>query len=278
MQPLPSATERAATALAEAVGGHALATFVALLALLLVAVALLALSAERVARRRGGRTLHPWARLTLGVGLGFALIVGAALAFAAIAERVVDGGAAQRVDQAFMDAVHRSTSAAAVEAFQAITRLGDPPTLAVLCVIGALGLWWRGERVLSIAFAAAIAGNALLNPALKLVFERVRPLDAQGMPRADGWSFPSGHSSGSLVAYGMLAYVLLRTLPRAWHLPAVLAASAVAFAVGSSRVFVQAHFASDVLAGFASGSAWLVTCIVSAELALGWQRRRRPPG
>ena len=270
----PSPTERAALVIAESVGVHALQTFVVLLVLLLVAVTLLTWSAERMAQRRGERPPHPWARLIVGTALGFALIVGAGLLFAAIADEVVEGGALQRVDQAFMDAVQRGTSATARDAFQLITRLGDPPALAALCVVGALVLWWRGERVLAIAFGAAIAGNALLNPALKLVFERVRPLDAAGLPLAPGFSFPSGHSSGSLVAYGMLAYVLLRTLPRAWHLPAVLAASAVAFSVGASRVFVQAHFATDVLAGFASGSAWLVTCIVSAELALGWRRDR----
>ena len=268
----PSPTERAALAIAQSVGAHALQTFVVLLVLLLVAVTLLAWSGDRVAQRRGERPRHPWARLIVGAGLGFALIVGAALMFAAIADEVVEGGALQRVDQAFMDEVQRGTPATVREGFQLITRLGDPPALAALWVVGALVLWWRGERVLAIAFSAAIAGNALLNPALKLVFERVRPLDAAGLPLAPGFSFPSGHSSSAVVGYGMLAYVLLRTLPRAWHLPAVLAASAIAFSVGASRVFVQAHFATDVLAGFASGSAWLVTCIVSAELALGWRR------
>jgi len=273
--PSPAPTEQAALALAEVVGAHALQVFVAALVLLLAAVALLAWSAERVAHRRHYRPRHPWARLALGVGLGFALIVGTSLLFAAISEEVADGGAAQRVDQAFMDAVQRSLSAPAREGFQIITLLGDPPTLATLGVIVTLLLWWRRERLLALGFVAAVAGNALLNTALKRVFERMRPLDAQGLPHVDGWSFPSGHSSGSLVVYGMLAYALLRTLPRAWHLPAVLAASAVAFSVGCSRVFVQAHFATDVLAGFASGSAWLVTCILSVELALGWQRRQQ---
>ncbi len=271
--PVPSPTERALTALAEALGAHALETFLALLALLLLSVTLLAWSAGRVSRRRRGRPSHPWVRLGLGVVLGFALIVGAGFAFAAIAEEIGEGGVFVRVDQVLMDAVHRSTSAQAAQVFQAITRLGDPPTLAVLCVAGAMALLARGERLLAFGFVAAIAGNALLNPTLKLVFERVRPLDAQGLPRADGWSFPSGHSSGSLVAYGMLAYVLLRTLPRGWHLPAVLLAAATAFSVGCSRVFVQAHFASDVAAGFASGLAWLAACIVSVELARGWRRR-----
>ena len=119
----------------------------------------------------------------------------------------------------------------------------------------------------------ALGGNALLNPLLKRVFERVRPMHEHGLVTELGWSFPSGHTSSATVAYGMLAYVALRTLPAVWHVPALLAAAALAFTVGCSRVFLQVHFASDVLAGFASGAAWLTVCIVSVELARAYRRR-----
>lgn len=69
------------------------------------------------------------------------------------------------------------------------------------------------------------------------------------------------------MTYGVLAYVALRLLPDRWHLPAVAAAAAIAFTVGASRVFLNAHFPSDVAAGFASGSAWLALCIMAMEHA-----------
>jgi undecaprenyl-diphosphatase len=112
----------------------------------------------------------------------------------------------------------------------------------------------------------AVAGNGVLNTTLKQVFERVRPVHDDGLVMAHGFSFPSGHSSGAVVLYGMLAYVLCRFVPPRGHLPLVLAAVALAFSVGVSRVFLRVHFASDVLAGFASGTAWLVVCIASIEL------------
>jgi membrane-associated phospholipid phosphatase len=119
----------------------------------------------------------------------------------------------------------------------------------------------------------AVAGNALLNVTLKAIFERARPLHDATEELVRGFSFPSGHSSGAVVAYGMFAYVLIRCLSPAQaarlKLPLVLAATALAFTIGCSRIFIQAHFATDVLAGFASGSAWLVVCIGSAE----WLRR-----
>jgi len=269
--PPSTPTEVALTALAQAAGMHALPVFVGLLALLLVAVGMVDWSVRRVARQRRGREVHPLESLAVGLVLGFALVVGAGYLFAVLAQEVVAVEGLARVDQAFSDAVHRSTSASVLQAFGWITHLGDPATLLALAV-GVVGvLLVRGERLLALAYVMAVGGNTLLNPALKRVFERSRPLATDGLA-FDGWSFPSGHSSGSLVAYGMLAYVLMRTLGRGWHRPAVLLAAAVAFTVGASRIFLQAHFASDVLAGFASATAWLTVCIVSTELV---RRRRR---
>jgi undecaprenyl-diphosphatase len=71
----------------------------------------------------------------------------------------------------------------------------------------------------------------------------------------------------------MLDDVSLRLLPARWHFPTLLAAVAVAFTVGASRVFLEVHYASDVIAGFASGAAWLAVCITSIEFAQ-WRGRR----
>lgn len=119
----------------------------------------------------------------------------------------------------------------------------------------------------------ALGGNALLNPLPKRIFERVRPLHELGLFSEPGFSYPSGHSSGATVAYGMLACLAVRTLPTRWHLPALLVATVLLFTVGCSRIFLQVHFASDVAAGFASGMAWLMVCILSLELDRLYRRR-----
>ncbi|HYM47463.1 MAG TPA: phosphatase PAP2 family protein, partial [Burkholderiaceae bacterium] len=72
-------------------------------------------------------------------------------------------------------------------------------------------------------------------------------------------------------------YVLIRSTPVIWHLPIVLLATAIAFITGCSRIFLQVHYASDVLAGFASGVAWLAVCVIGAEISRRAAFPRRLP-
>ena len=263
-------------ALVQALGQQGLTLFLALLALLLPVTTLLWWLAQRYAVRGKTSTLPAGAFLLIRLASGFAVLVGAAAIFAEIAEALGDGPRAGQLDQLFSDTLHASTPGWALQVFAAITRLGDTATLAAGCVIVATVLLLRGRRWLALGWVLAIGGNALLNITLKALFERTRPVHDSALVQAGGWSFPSGHSSGSVVAYGMLAYVLIHSLPPAMarraSLPLVLLAVTLAFSVGCSRVFLQVHFATDVLAGFASGTAWLAVCVASIELTRHYGR------
>ena len=208
-------------------------------------------------------------RLGLRGGLGFALIVASSWVFVELAEGLGMQRNMGLVDQALTDAIRLNVPIPMLQAFAAITRLGDTATLAVLCVVVAVALLRAGKRRFAFIWVLAVAGNGVLNNVLKQIFARVRPLHEDGLVLASGFSFPSGHSSGALVAYGMLACLACQWAAKRWRLPIVLGAVALAYSVGVSRVFVQVHFASDVMAGFASGTAWLVVCIVSLQLTSG---------
>ena len=267
-------------ALADTVGAHALAVFGVLLCGLLLLMALIAWAWHRQVLRRTPATLAPPAVLLLNIAAGFATLLAAAAVFAELAEQLGSGGAMAQADAALTASIRAHAGAGTLQVFAVLTHLGDPLVLTLLGVVVAGWLWWRGQRSLALGWVLALGGNALLNPMLKRVFERVRPVHDNGLAAALGWSFPSGHTSGAAVAYGMLAYVMLRTLPPVWHLPAVLSATAMAFTVGSSRVFLQVHFASDVVAGFASGTAWLMVCMLSVGSSQRWRLMRsgRLPG
>lgn len=266
-------------ALAEAAGPRALALFL----LSLGAVLLAGAGCVQVLRRRS-RIDVPLAdadadadadakphRVVLGLAIGFASIVSAALLFAWIAAHATPDRTLGRADQVLADGIAAHLPWAALRAFGLLTHFGDREVLIALCVAVATFLLWRGRRDLALGWLLALGGNAWLNPTLKQVFERVRPVHGHGLAFEQSYSFPSGHSSGAMVVYGMLLYIALRLLPRRWHLAAVLGATGVIFTTACSRIFLQVHFASDVVAGLLSGGTWLGVCVASLE----WARRRR---
>ncbi len=260
--------------LAEHIGANALPLYFAALAVLLLTVAGLWALARRYPLPRADSTLPPNGCVLVWLGFGCAAAVGGAGVFVALAKALAEPSGTPglgALDELLLAAVGHHLPAGAQTFFAVFTHLGDTATLSGLVAVVAAALLAQQRRQLALSWTVAVAGNALLNTALKGFFERSRPVHDAALQSVYGWSFPSGHSSAAVVAYGMLAYVLMRTWPPAQRNPAgcllvVLAASAVAFTIGCSRVFIGAHYASDVLAGFASGSAWLAVCIGSIEL------------
>ncbi|WP_437306597.1 phosphatase PAP2 family protein [Sorangium sp. So ce388] len=209
--------------------------------------------------------------LVIHLALGLALSM-AALVFVALAEAVNGGAAIVQVDLALARALHASSSSAGVAALRAFTFLGSGAALTVVAIVVAAALLRLRHRVLAIGWLIALAGGGLLNWALKALFARQRPTFADPLAVAAGWSFPSGHSMGTFITFGMLSYLgllFVRTL-RARLLLVALALSWTV-AMGFSRMYLGVHYLSDVLAGFAAGTVWLAACISGIEVA-----RRRP--
>lgn len=263
-----------ASQLATAVGENAMIAFGAALVTLLLSAGAgwLALHRHYIQRHKLPDTAD--ARVwTATLVLGFMAILLAALLFAALPGWIGITGWVGVADHALTDAIRRTVTLPVLQTFAAFTALADPAVLWLLAIAGAMVLLWRRQYSLTGVWIVAIAGNGILTRVLKAVFARARPLHEHEFAAVQGWSFPSGHSSGAVAAYGILAYVLVRCTAVVWHLPIVLLATAIAFITGCSRVFLQVHYASDVLAGFACGLAWLAVCIIAAEFS-----RRRSLG
>jgi undecaprenyl-diphosphatase len=100
-------------------------------------------------------------------------------------------------------------------------------------------------------------GSSLV-PALKLLFARERP------PLPDqvlGYSFPSGHTLSSTVLVGLLLWLGMRRNPARKILYSALAVIWLA-AVGTSRIYLGAHWPSDVIAGFSFGAVFVTLWLV----------------
>ncbi|WP_295987542.1 phosphatase PAP2 family protein [uncultured Variovorax sp.] len=213
-------------------------------------------------------------RIALAFASGFVLILLASSLFAWIASNIADGRVLGQADHALTDAIAANLPHAALVVFSRVTHLGDAAFLGPVCVLVAALLWWRRHRGLALGWVLALAGIVLLNPALKQIFARARPIHDHGLALETSYSFPSGHSAGAIVSYGMLLYLLLRTLPVRWHVPGAMAAAGAIVTIACSRIFLQVHFASDVVAGLLTGLAWLLVCVGGLEYARHRRLRR----
>lgn len=253
--------------LAGAVAPHALPIFLLALLMAVVASGALCFGLQRRAAMVTADAEPQARRLLPSLALGFAAILTSAAVFAWIAERATPTHTLGRADQVLADGIAATLPWAALRAFSLLTHFGDRVVLVAIGVGMAVWLLWRRHTGLAMGWMLALGGNAILNPALKNLFARARPVHEHGLAFEESYSFPSGHSSGSMVVYGMLLYLALRLLPPRWHAPAVMAAVAVILTTACSRIFLQVHFASDVVAGLLSGGTWLLVCVSSVEYA-----------
>jgi membrane-associated phospholipid phosphatase len=203
-----------------------------------------------------------------------AILIGGALftawagdGFIDLAEKVHGNNAAlQRIDTSIHDwAVHERTSSATTF-FTIMTTIGGPVGLAVLLTIIGIILAIRRRWSWLIYLAVTTGGGALLNLELKRYFARARPVAAEMLRRANGYSFPSGHAMGSAVAFGALSYLAFRTI-RSWPAKAAVIAFfyALVASIALSRVYLGVHWISDVLAGVTIGTVWVTTTTVAFE-------------
>lgn len=147
-------------------------------------------------------------------------------------------------------------------AFGGVTGL----TLIVGAVIGFLLITQKYRAVLLVVIATL--GGAMIDGGLKHVFDRPRPPLRPLGTIVYSTSFPSGHSMLSAVTYLTLGALLARITPgRRIKLYLIGMALLLTFLVGLSRVYLGAHYPTDVLAGWTAGLVWAILCwLVAREL------------
>jgi membrane-associated phospholipid phosphatase len=151
-----------------------------------------------------------------------------------------------------------------------VTWLGSNWLLLPILAAATIVLLRRGNRSAVLAVWTGYLGAIVLYILAKPLVHRPRPPAADLIGHASGRSFPSGHATQALAAWGVLAVVLLAGRSRTARTVTLTAATVVVLLVGASRIYLGAHWLTDVLAGYALTAAWLG---VLAALAL----RRHPP-
>ena len=142
-----------------------------------------------------------------------------------------------------------------------VTDLGTWGT-AVVVLIACVGLAiqkkWHSLTVWIGAYFGAIA----LGQTIKLLVARPRP-SLPHLVHVMNFSFPSGHALVSMVVYGLAAYYLsMWSHARGAYKSVFIILWILLFmSIGFSRLYLEVHFFSDVIAGYAAGGAWLIACI-----------------
>ncbi len=194
---------------------------------------------------------HPW--------VGLILIVLGSAVFSLLAFELRSNGSMVQLDMQWAAAFHAMSQKTPGLVLEFLTYgffLGkeDLQLLGVVLVI--YFLYKRFWAELGMVLIGWSGGSVLWNW-LVYMFNRPRPQQQIGMPVRTIPSFPSGHSMFALLAFGLLAYLLIPKMPsRFWKWVIALAALALVLFVGFSRAFEGGHYVSDVLAGYAVALAW----------------------
>lgn len=139
-----------------------------------------------------------------------------------------------------------------------VTKLGNPLVQTVTTVIVAMFLLFLRRYKVSIWYGVSTAlGAYFLNHAVKDFFARPRPTEISHLIAQGGYSFPSGHSMGTMIIYMGILYIILRYSENRWLRGlARFFCPLIIFVVGLTRIYLGVHFVSDVLAGWFLGLTW----------------------
>ena len=161
-------------------------------------------------------------------------------------------------DLATVRVVHENTFGFGNWVMHGIADLAASDTVIALTVAAALILVARRHWHGALALCVSVAATQLLVAVVKHLVERDRPPGEDALVQASGYSFPSAHSATSVAFYGVIALIAAHELrgrvSRAW---ALAGAAALCTAVGVSRVYLGAHYPTDVLAG------WMLGCAIA---------------
>ncbi len=207
--------------------------------------------------------LDPAAATGLAMTVALLLAVGGGLLLGALAYLVRNNRGLLAIDRGVAKWGNRHASPTSMHVLNDITQLGSIYTIIALCIVLAVAETIRERSIWVIPFIAlVIGGEELLTTTVKQLIDRVRPTFNPAAATL-GPSFPSGHSATAAAFYAAAALLLGRWRSRPAR--AVLAGLAVgiAVAVAASRVLLDVHWLSDVIAGLALGWAWFAVCAIA---------------
>jgi undecaprenyl-diphosphatase len=213
------------------------------------------------------RRLNRESALGLSLTVSLVGLVAAGWAVGVVTQDVVAGDDAARLDRPVLDWFVTHREAWLSNAAKIVTDLGSSSVLIPLVIVA--GGWWWGRRHTLRPLAllgTSYAGSEVLFRAVKTLSNRRRPPNALAVQHFHGLAFPSGHATQAAAVWGMLAALIAAGSP-SWRRTVAVWTAAIVIAglVGVTRVYLGAHWLTDVLAGWAFGVLWLTALLAAAR-------------
>ncbi|MEI7028092.1 bifunctional DedA family/phosphatase PAP2 family protein [Paenibacillus sp. y28] len=176
-------------------------------------------------------------------------------------------------DPAVISAVQGQINPQLTFIMKAVTFIGSTMGITIWTILSVLLMIWQRKRWEALFLIVAMGGCAGFNQLLKNIFQRERPT-LHRLIEETGYSFPSGHSMGAIVFFGMICMLLVMFL-RSPIAKAVIVFVSICFilGIGISRVYLGVHYPSDIIAGYCAGGAWLTICYLFLRLILARRGR-----
>jgi membrane protein DedA with SNARE-associated domain/membrane-associated phospholipid phosphatase len=226
------------------------------------------LSLDWARRHRGshwliGDLLDPSGSAPRALLLWMALLFGGTWVLLGMTVDVVNGEALVRANQTIYQMLQALRTPFGDRVMIVFSEIGDWPVTTATTIAALAWLVWRRAKRDAIYWLTAIAFAAAAVFSLKLLLRLSRPIELYS--GADAYSFPSGHATMSVVIYGYLAVLGAHDLPVRWRWLTYAGATVVIGGIGFSRLYLGAHWLSDVAAGFGLGLAGVAVIAIARE-------------
>lgn len=215
--------------------------------------------------------LSPDGYLGLHLTIGVITLLIAVLVFGHIAEEVFTADTIVMLDLQVSFWFHAHATAALTTFFVFFTNLHGTVGALALTLLFTVFLAQKKAWDWVLRVALAVPLGMLLNVLLKNIFQRARPSFEHPLLTLTTYSFPSGHTAAATLLYGVVAAYLVCTC-RGWQRVLMVCLAVVMVAlVGLSRIYLGAHYLSDVVAAIASSTGWLAIALTSVAT---WRKRQ----
>ena len=193
------------------------------------------------------------------------LLTGILGLFGLLATAVLLSDTVSDVDLLTVQALHAASLPNLTAWVFTVTDLGGTETILMVGLLATLAFAALRQWRSAVAVALSVAVTQALVAALKHVVERSRPPAEDALTHAAGFSFPSGHSAAAMGLYALVAWLAAHHVRGAARVAVLIGAAILIVGIGFSRVYLGAHYPTDVLAGYLVGAglavcSWVVAC------------------